>query len=106
MAQKKIKPVATRPPRFPQHVDLQQLAAKVQSGLPLTIPEWCRKRGISRATYDLWRKAGLGPDVTQAVPNGRVTISAAADARWEATHARTQEGREHLRLKIASQATA
>jgi hypothetical protein len=62
-------------------VDWLLLGAKIAARADLSIKEWCAKRGLSRASYVNYRRAGIGPEETRTV--GRVTISAAADERWE-----------------------
>jgi predicted site-specific integrase-resolvase len=51
-----------------------------------SISEFCRSHGISRATFDNWRKAGLAPATTQVIPKGRVLISEEAERAWLARH--------------------
>ena len=49
-----------------------------------TIAEFCKRNGISRGTYLLLRKAGLGPVEMRpsGTVHGAIRISAAAEVRW------------------------
>jgi hypothetical protein len=54
-----------------------------------TPAQWCLRRGYSRSTWNYWRK--LKPPRTPAViqpggPGGRMLITPAADAAWEAAN--------------------
>jgi hypothetical protein len=44
--------------------------------------EFCAAYGISRSTFEEWRRRGLGPAELQPIPGGRIIISAAAEAEW------------------------
>jgi len=65
-------------------IDQKALADKVAARMPLSIGEWCAVHHICRATFYVWRKAGLAPALTQPIPGGRATISADATKAWEA----------------------
>lgn len=40
-----------------------------------SIAEFCDAYGINRSTFNNWRKAGIGPAVTQPIPGGRALIT-------------------------------
>jgi hypothetical protein len=59
--------------------------AKVPSKLPLagkSPAQFCETYGISRSTFEEWRRRGLGPAELQPIRGGRIIISAAAEAEW------------------------
>lgn len=44
--------------------------------------EFCAAYGISRSTFEDWRRRGLGPAELQPIPGGRIIITEAAEAAW------------------------
>ena len=67
-------------------IDAKAVAAKLRGGLNISIEEFCAWADIGRATYFDYRAKGLGPAVTQVVPDGRVTITPEAAQAWAAKH--------------------
>jgi|SRR6516225_1984151 hypothetical protein len=57
-----------------------------------TIPEWCRKRRISTPHFYELSRLGLGPRTKKLLK--RRTISAQADAEWEAERERATQQEE------------
>jgi len=52
-----------------------------------TIREFCEAYNVSRATYYLWRKRGVGPHVLQpGGRRGRVIIPTEAEIAWRERH--------------------
>jgi hypothetical protein len=52
-----------------------------------SIQEFCNSWGVSRATFDNWRRRGLAPKLVQPIPRGRVLITQEAESEWVARHA-------------------
>jgi hypothetical protein len=48
--------------------------------------EFCERYGISRKTFERWRRLGLGPAEVQPIPGGRIFISEQAEKEWLARH--------------------
>ena len=49
--------------------------------------EWCRQYGISRSTFNNWKRKNIGPAVTQpAGPGGKQIITDESDADWRRAH--------------------
>jgi predicted site-specific integrase-resolvase len=44
--------------------------------------EFCERYGISRKTFERWRRLGLGPAEVQLIPGGRIFISEQAEKDW------------------------
>jgi hypothetical protein len=52
-----------------------------------TIREFCEAYNVSRATYYLWRKRGVGPHVLQpGGRRGRVIIPLESEIAWRERH--------------------
>jgi hypothetical protein len=51
-----------------------------------TIEGFCFRKRISRSSYINYRKLGVGPAETRAVPGGRVIITKEAEAAWDRAH--------------------
>jgi transposase-like protein len=51
-----------------------------------SIAEFCAAYGISRSTFESWRRKGLGPNEIQLVPKGRVIITEEAEEIWKNKH--------------------
>jgi hypothetical protein len=61
------------------------LPAVARAGL--SISEFCARYNVSRATYYLWQKAGVGPHVLQpGGRRGRVIIPTEAEIAWRERH--------------------
>jgi hypothetical protein len=52
-----------------------------------SVAEFCETHGISRSTYEAWRRLGVGPREIQPVPGGRILISEQAELEWLAKRA-------------------
>jgi hypothetical protein len=52
-----------------------------------SVAEFCEGLGISRSTYESWRRLGVGPAEIQPVANGRIIISEQAEQEWLAKRA-------------------
>jgi hypothetical protein len=61
------RPVVSKPKRLGKSVD-----------------EFCSAYGVSRSTFETWRRQGLGPAEIQPVRGGRIIISEEAEAQWKA----------------------
>jgi hypothetical protein len=46
--------------------------------------EFCAAYGISRSTFEDWRRRGLGPAELQPIPGGRIIITEEAETAWKA----------------------
>jgi hypothetical protein len=44
--------------------------------------QFCEAYGISRSTFEEWRRRGLGPAELQPIPGGRIIISEQAEREW------------------------
>jgi hypothetical protein len=44
--------------------------------------QFCEAYGISRSTFEAWRRAGLGPAELQPIRGGRIIISEQAEREW------------------------
>jgi predicted site-specific integrase-resolvase len=53
-----------------------------------SIDGFCRRWGISRATFNNWDKAGKAPRTVQPVPRGRRTIPEQEEEEWARRHER------------------
>ena len=61
------------------------LPAVARAGL--SISEFCARYNVSRATYYLWQKAGVGPHVLQpGGRRGRVIIPLESEIAWRERH--------------------
>jgi hypothetical protein len=49
-----------------------------------SVSEFCIAWGISRSTFEGWRRLGVGPEEIQPVPGGRILISEEAENAWKA----------------------
>ena len=49
-----------------------------------SVDEFCAAYGVSRSTFETWRRQGLGPAEIQPVKGGRIIISEEAEAQWKA----------------------
>jgi len=47
-----------------------------------SVAEFCASWGVSRSTYEEWRRRGIGPTVIQPIPGGRVLITSEAEVEW------------------------
>jgi predicted DNA-binding transcriptional regulator AlpA len=69
-------------------IDLDQLAAKVLAKITgsesgsYSIPAWCARRKVSRATFYNLKAAGKAPRLLKV--GNRVTITAESDQEWVA----------------------
>lgn len=52
----------------------------------MSIAEFCRRFGVSRATLNRWRQKGLGPDEVHV--GGRVLLTYEAIDEWQRRHKR------------------
>jgi hypothetical protein len=48
-----------------------------------TIDQFCEKWGISRSTFNSWRKKKKTPAVLQPIPGGLATITDEAEEIWQ-----------------------
>jgi hypothetical protein len=64
------KPATTTPPRVKR--------------TGKSVEEFCASLGISRSTFEVWRRRGLGPAELQPIPGGRIIITDEAEAAWKA----------------------
>jgi hypothetical protein len=51
-----------------------------------SVTEFCASIGISRSTYETWRRRGIGPGELQPIPGGRIIITEEAEAAWRAKY--------------------
>jgi hypothetical protein len=51
-----------------------------------SVQEFCLAYGISRSTFEVWRRRGLGPDEVQPIPGGRILITEESENAWKAKH--------------------
>jgi len=53
-----------------------------------SVDEFCRAYGISRSTFENWRRCDppLGPVELQPIPGGRIIITEEAEAEWKKRH--------------------
>jgi hypothetical protein len=53
-----------------------------------SVDEFCAAYGISRSTFETWRRARppLGPAELQPIPGGRIIITEEAEAAWKERH--------------------
>jgi hypothetical protein len=63
--------------------------SRKRAKMPAKVPQagkspaqFCEAYGISRSTFEEWRRRGLGPEELQPIPGGRIIISAQAEAAW------------------------
>jgi hypothetical protein len=47
-----------------------------------SVAQFCTSWGVSRSTYETWRRLGVGPREIQPVANGRILISEEAELEW------------------------
>jgi hypothetical protein len=47
-----------------------------------SVAEFCASIGISRSTFETWRRRGIGPGELQPIPGGRIIITEEAEAAW------------------------
>jgi hypothetical protein len=59
--------------------------------------QFCSDYGISRSTFEAWRRAGVGPAELQPVKGGRVLITSEAEEAWK---------QKHTQLAAVAEATA
>jgi hypothetical protein len=51
-----------------------------------SVSEFCASIGISRSTFETWRRRGIGPEELQPIPGGRIVITEEAEAKWREKH--------------------
>jgi hypothetical protein len=70
------------------HHKVSGTRAKVPTALPLgkSVLQFCSDYGISRSTFEAWRRAGLGPAELQPIKGGRILITTEAETAWKAKH--------------------
>jgi hypothetical protein len=51
-----------------------------------SVGEFCASYGVSRSTYETWRRLGVGPMEIQPIKGGRVLITQEAEDAWKAKH--------------------
>jgi len=51
-----------------------------------SVAEFCASIGISRSTFEVWRRQGLGPAELQPIPGGRIIITEQAEDEWRRRH--------------------
>jgi len=49
-----------------------------------SVDEFRAAYGVSRSTFETWRRQGLGPAEIQPVKGGRIIISEEAELQWKA----------------------
>jgi hypothetical protein len=47
-----------------------------------SVGEFCVAIGISRSTFETWRRRGLGPAELQPIAGGRIVITEEAERAW------------------------
>jgi hypothetical protein len=57
-----------------------------ESRLGKSPAEFCEAYGISRSTFEEWRRRGLGPAELQPIAGGRIVITQEAEDAWKAKH--------------------
>jgi hypothetical protein len=62
-----------------------------------TVSEFCAAYHITRRTFELWQRKGIGPQVVQPAANGRIIITEQAEAKWVRKRERKHE-RKHTAL--------
>ena len=60
-----------------------------------TVGGFCQRKGISRSTFNRWKRKGLAPDVVQpAGPGGKQTITPEAEDAWDLRYTATTQAAE------------
>jgi hypothetical protein len=60
---------------------------EVTGGHDATVGGFCRRKNISRSTWNNWRRQGLTPDTVQpAGRGGKHIITPEAEAAWDQKH--------------------
>jgi hypothetical protein len=49
-----------------------------------SVAEFCASLGVSRSTFETWRRRGVGPAELQPIPGGRIVITDTAEQEWRA----------------------
>jgi hypothetical protein len=51
-----------------------------------SVAEFCTSYGVSRSTFETWRRRGLGPAELQPIKGGRIIISEESETEWKRRH--------------------
>jgi hypothetical protein len=47
-----------------------------------SVAEFCASIGVSRSTFETWRRRGIGPAELQPIRGGRIIITEQAEQQW------------------------